>query len=158
MMCHISEEEICHSIILSPLLFEFISRMTRVLLVALVLAAVICGAFTTIGPQRSPRVVCYFSNWAVYRPGKGSYTQNDIPDGMCTHVVYSFVGVSNVTWEVLVLDPEVCVVVELHLSSCIYEGLVYAHVFLSPYQYLLGFLLNCLTIFALSLLQTHSTC
>jgi len=53
------------------------------------------------------RRVCYYESWSYTRPGEGKYTIDDIPGDLCTHLIYSFCGVSNVTWEILVLEPEI---------------------------------------------------
>ena len=36
------------------------------------------------------RVVCYYTNWAQYRPEGGKYFPEDIDPNLCTHVIYSF--------------------------------------------------------------------
>lgn len=36
------------------------------------------------------KVVCYFTNWAWYRPGDGKYKPEDIDYSLCTHIVYGF--------------------------------------------------------------------
>uniref|UniRef100_A0A240PJQ5 Uncharacterized protein n=1 Tax=Anopheles atroparvus TaxID=41427 RepID=A0A240PJQ5_ANOAO len=38
------------------------------------------------------RVVCYFGSWATYRIGNGKFEVEDINPNLCTHIVYTFVG------------------------------------------------------------------
>ncbi|XP_033739615.1 chitotriosidase-1-like isoform X2 [Pecten maximus] len=41
------------------------------------------------------RRVCYYTNWAQYRPKAGKYTPENIDDRLCTHIVYSFAKLTN---------------------------------------------------------------
>lgn len=49
------------------------------------------------------KVVCYFGSWAVYRPGAGKFDISYILPHLCTHLIYTFVGISDLG-EVRVLD------------------------------------------------------
>lgn len=48
-------------------------------------------AFQTEG--KPDKVVCYFGSWSRYRPGEGSFTVDNIDPNLCTHVIYTFVGI-----------------------------------------------------------------
>ncbi|XP_030240858.1 probable chitinase 10 [Drosophila navojoa] len=43
-----------------------------------------------LGSNEAYKVVCYFTNWAWYRPGQGKYLPEDIDANLCTHIVYGF--------------------------------------------------------------------
>ena len=36
------------------------------------------------------KIVCYFTNWAWYRPGEGKYRAETVEPDLCTHIVYGF--------------------------------------------------------------------
>ncbi|XP_051166063.1 chitinase-3-like protein 2 isoform X2 [Leptopilina boulardi] len=46
------------------------------------------------GTSREKKIVCYFGSWSVYRPENGRFDIADINPQLCTHLIYTFVGLS----------------------------------------------------------------
>ncbi|XP_048003167.1 probable chitinase 2 [Leguminivora glycinivorella] len=49
-------------------------------------------------------VVCYYGTWATYRSGDGKFSVSDINASLCTHLIYTFVGIKD-DGTVVSLDP-----------------------------------------------------
>ncbi|XP_047539187.1 probable chitinase 2 isoform X1 [Vanessa atalanta] len=49
-------------------------------------------------------VVCYYGTWAAYRNGLGKFDVDNINTDLCTHIVYTFLGI-NTRGTVVSLDP-----------------------------------------------------
>uniref|UniRef100_T1JB05 chitinase n=1 Tax=Strigamia maritima TaxID=126957 RepID=T1JB05_STRMM len=61
----------------------------------------------TIPPSLSDdyKVVCYFTNWAWYRPGDGKFYPEDTDISLCTHIIYAFTVLHPETLTVKAHDP-----------------------------------------------------
>jgi len=59
--------------------------------------------FTTSGHTK--QVVCYWGTWANYRPDNGKFTPESVEGALCTHLIYSFVGLDADTSTIKSLDP-----------------------------------------------------
>lgn len=56
--------------------------------------------------QHKQEVVCYLGSWAVYRPGEGKFSIENIDPTLCTTLIYAFVGLNETTNTIKSLDPE----------------------------------------------------
>ncbi|XP_053688298.1 acidic mammalian chitinase-like [Sabethes cyaneus] len=50
------------------------------------------------------KVVCYFGSWATYRVSNGKFDIENINANLCTHIIYSFVGIDPTGYTVKILD------------------------------------------------------
>lgn len=50
-------------------------------------------------------LVCYFSNWAWYRPGDGKYSPDNIPPGLCSVLIYAFAILDETSLTMVPSDP-----------------------------------------------------
>ncbi|KAJ2938714.1 hypothetical protein O0L34_g3324 [Tuta absoluta] len=61
-------------------------------------------ALPLVSSADKKQVICYYGTWATYRPGDGQFNVEDVNTDICTHVIYTFVGI----WAdgfVISLDP-----------------------------------------------------
>ncbi|GFT91543.1 chitotriosidase-1, partial [Nephila pilipes] len=49
-----------------------------------------CSRLTSSKSTNSKKIVCYFTNWAQYRPNEGKYVPEDIDPTLCTHLIFAF--------------------------------------------------------------------
>lgn len=52
----------------------------------------------------SEKIVCYYGSWSTYRHGNGEFNVANIDPSLCTHAIYTFVGL-NEDATIKVLDP-----------------------------------------------------
>ena len=50
--------------------------------------------------------MCYYGAWAYYRDAPMNFTPDQLNGVGCTHIIYSFAGLDNQTYEIISYDPK----------------------------------------------------
>ena len=50
---------------------------------------------TSSTSDKSYKVVCYYTNWAQYRPDVGKFLPENINPHLCTHIIYAFAKIND---------------------------------------------------------------
>jgi chitinase len=86
----------------TSLTFRKMNVVRAAVFVGIAIASVIASQSQAAADKK---VVCYYGSWAVYRHGNGLFDVEHIDPFVCTHIVYGFVGLSDTTHQIEVLDP-----------------------------------------------------
>ena len=57
-----------------------------------------------ISDELQYKKVCYFTNWAQYRPGLGKFQPEHIDPFLCTHIIYAFAYIDNQTFTLTTIE------------------------------------------------------
>lgn len=71
--------------------------MSLVLLVALQLNSCVSqetGWINRGGDKDGYKIVCYYTNWAQYRPTPGTYFPENVDPTLCTHIIFAFAKIN----------------------------------------------------------------
>ncbi|KAL0838546.1 hypothetical protein ABMA28_016654 [Loxostege sticticalis] len=71
---------------------NFVSTVLKMNITTWLSLVVAVIALATPAQSAEPRVVCYYTNWSVYRPGTARFNPQNINPYLCTHLVYAFGG------------------------------------------------------------------
>lgn len=67
------------------------AAVASVLIIAFIQPGLISGEDC---PAERNVVACYYASWGIYRPGNGTFKIEYIDPKLCTHLIYSFVGLN----------------------------------------------------------------